>query len=415
MSTDTLRHGCPPVYTFQGAHFLSIMQALRLFSTFLVALPLGGCLGLEYFFEETGIESDTDIDTDTDLDVDTDTDSDTDSDTDIGTIEVVSVDPDYGSNGGGSSIEIRGGPFDQSVEVMFGNSEATILQVNQGIVRVQTAVSSQEGLVDVTVTTEDGAGKLSDGFTYWPDATGKAGAFGELRWVHWMGDYWSSPPADEGLAWWALVQPTDEHFYHWAFSPTDDSCTSDYFYSNSISNYNLGVTNTSFHVNGKTINLTDSNSNQIWETTLSNGDFVPGASYHLNEISGSGFPTFDVQNLIEAPTSFVVTNPYMDGTTPPTVGRSFAVTWSGATADRMVIIMERLDANYTSQEIVTCVARNDGSFSIPSSAWSGWQSGGIVFILVGALNEGGGGTFPFNNSESRVSSTFFMAGGAFTQ
>jgi hypothetical protein len=363
---------------------------------------------LEYFFEETGLEQDVDIDVDADTDVDSDT------DTDVGPIDIDSVEPDYGTNGGGSTIEIRGGPFDQSVEVKFGNSAGTVLQVNQALLRVKTPVTSQEGLVDVSVTTEHGEGKSNDAFTFWPDATGMAGAYGELRWIHWMGAYWTTPPADEGMAWWALIQPTDEHFYHWAFSPSDDTCSSGYFYTNSISNYNLGVSTTSFQVNNRTLNLTDTNNNQIWEKTLTAGDFVPGGAYHLNEISGTGFPTFGVQNITEAPGSFVVTKPYMDGSTPPTVGSSFAITWSGAQADRMVIIMERVDATYTSQEVVTCVARNDGSFNVPSSAWNGWQAGGIVFIFVGALNEGGG-TIPFNNAESRVSSTYFMAGAARTQ
>jgi hypothetical protein len=234
--------------------------------------------------------------------------------------------------------------------------------------------------------------------------------------VHWLGSYWDpSPPPDSGLAWWALIQPTDEHFYHWAFSPTDDSCSSNYFYSNTLSNYNLGVSTTSFDVNGRTLTLNDTNNNQIWGKTLTPSEYVQGANYHLNEISGTGFPSFGIENITQAPSSFVVTNPYLDGSTPPTVGRSFAVTWSGATADRMVLILERLDANQNSLETLTCVARNDGSFSIPASAWSGWQAGGIVLILVGALNEGGGGTIPFNNAESRVSSTYFLAGGAWTQ
>lgn len=392
------------------------MHAYRLFLTLLIALPLEGCLGLEYFTDETGFETDLDVDVDVDTDTDVDVDTDTDTDTNVPSIDIESIEPNYGTNGGGSTVEIRGGPFDQSVNVMFGNASGDILQVNPNLLRVQTPVTSQEGLVDVTVTTENGAGNLDDGFTYWPDATGLSGAIGELRWVHWLGSYWNpSPPDDTGLLWWALIQPIDEHFYHWAFSPTDDSCSSDYFYTNSLSNYNLGVSTTSFNVNGKDLTLSDTNSNQIWEKTLTASEYVQGASYDLNEISGTGFPTFGIENITQTPGNFTVTNPYLDGSTPPTIGRSFSITWQNATADRMVIILDRMDANQNSLETVTCVARNDGSFNVPSSAWSGWQAGGIVFIFVGALNEGGGGTIPFNNAESRVSSTYFLAGGAWTQ
>jgi len=390
------------------------MQPLRFLPLILLTAPLEGCLGLDYFFEDTAGLADVDVDVDVDTDTDSDVDIDTDTDTDVMSLDIDSIEPDYGSNGGGSSVEIRGGPFNQSVKVKFGNSEATILQVNQGIVRVQTPVTSQEGLVDVTITTNDGAGQRESGFTFWPDATGQGGAFGEVRWIQWLGQYWSTPPENEGYAWWALTEPTDEHYYHWAYAPADDTCANGYYYTNSFRNYNLGLSSTAFDVNGRRINLTDTSGQQIWETTLTQGDFVAGARYSLEEVAGSGFPTFSMQEITQAPNSFVVTNPYMDGSTPPTVGRSFPITWSGATADRIVMIVERFDSNYTSQEVITCVANNDGSFSIPSSAWSGWDSNGLVFILVGALNEGGG-TFPFNNAESRVASTYFLAGGAWTQ
>ena len=105
------------------------MPPIRLLFAALLVLPSGGCLGLDYFLEDTAFpaDSDIDVDIDTDTDADADTDTDTDTDTEIGSIDIDSIEPDYGSNGGGATIEIRGGPFNQSTEVKFGNATTTIL------------------------------------------------------------------------------------------------------------------------------------------------------------------------------------------------------------------------------------------------------------------------------------------------
>ena len=394
------------------------MPPIRLIIASLLVLPAGGCLGLDYFLEDTAIPNDTDIDVDIDTDTDADVDSDTDTDTDpqTGTIEIDSVEPNYGSNGGGTIVEIRGGPFNQSTQVKLGNATTTVLQVNPNVIRVETPVSSQEGTVDVSITNENATGSVKNGFTYWPDATGMGGAYGEIRWIRWLGQYWNGgPPESTGYAWWTLVDPTSQHFYHWAYAPSDDTCSRDYFYQGSISNFNLGLNSTPISVNGRSISLTDSTGSQIFDAELTSSDFVANGTYELDEIYPTTFPSFGVSGFANPPGNLVVSNPYMDGSTPPTVGRSFAITWSGSNADRIVILIDRMDANYNVIETVSCVAINDGSFNIPSSAFSGWQSGGIVMIFVGALNEGGGGRFPFNNSESWVSGTNFVAGGAFTQ
>ena len=141
------------------------MPPIRLLLASVLVLPAGGCLGLDYFMEDTGIPGDADVDVDIDTDTDADADTDTDTDTDVpgGDIEIDSIEPDYGSNGGGTIVELRGGPFNQSTEVKFGNATASVVQVNQNTIRVETAVSSQEGTVDVSVTNENASGSLKNG------------------------------------------------------------------------------------------------------------------------------------------------------------------------------------------------------------------------------------------------------------
>ena len=346
-------------------------------------------------------------------------------------IAIDSIEPDYGTNAGGTLVEIRGGPFNQNTQVKFGNSSGTIRQASQNLLLVETNSNSQEGLVDISVTNSNANGSEKSAFTFWSDATGMGGAYGEVAWFDLVGKYWSDVgEMDSGAAWWTLISPTSQHYYHWAFAPSDDTCATEYLYSNTMQNYNLGLYTTSLNLNGRSIYLNDVNSNQMWQADLYSGDFVNQAIYGLDEVVPTNFPSFSMQEMTQTPSSFSVTQPYLaDLLDYPVVSRSFPVSWSGANSDRMIIIAMRyeLDAtdSFAIQDTVSCVVSNpngSGTFYVPSSAFTSWNPydmfgdpyNQLIVLYVGALNEGGG-TFPFNNSESWVSSIHFVSGVVLTQ
>jgi len=55
----------------------------------------------------------------------------------------------------------------------------------------------------------------------------------------------------------------------------------------------------------------------------------------------------------------------------------------------------------------------DGSVSVPSSAWPSWPSGRQVNVMVSKLKESNT-TLTFNNSESRISSLYTVMGAGFS-
>ncbi len=65
-------------------------------------------------------------------------------------------------------------------------------------------------------------------------------------------------------------------------------------------------------------------------------------------------------------------------------------------------------------ETVRCAAYNDGSFTVPSSAWATWSGNQLVMVVAGVLAEGSE-TIPWDNSDSRVVGGYWTIGGFATR
>ena len=377
---------------------------------------LAGCIGLDKWNEDTGFGTGTVPDTFIDTDTDTDTITDTDTDIDTGEIALAidSVTPEHGLSSGGETVTISGGPFDTSATVTFGGEVASVSGVSSTSIQVLAPFSSIYGVVDVEVTTDAGNGALPSAYTYWEDAQGGAGAYGEFYWVHYVGGYWNNA-VDFGAAWWTMTTPTTRLFWEWAFSPTIDTCVTDYAYNQPLEIYDINVANTVFQTNSRDVTLTDPDGSGVWNKDLTSGDFVQNGNYGLSEVVSPNFPSFSVNQLMHTPTSFSVSQPAISGQTVPEVNRAFSVQWSGSTADNIVLMLEHLTyPDYAPIDSVTCVVNNDGNFTVPGAIWSAWSTGEVVFIHVGALNEGTG-SIDFNNSTARVASSYYLGGAAFTR
>ena len=133
-----------------------------------------------------------------DADTDADTDSDTDADVNI---DIASVTPDYATTRGGVEITIVGGPFGTGATVLIGDTQATVSNAQETVIQAIVPSMSETGVLDLEVRTDDGLGRLDDGFTVIEDGTGLTGAIGEFYWIDYKGEYWNpAPPDDAGGA-----------------------------------------------------------------------------------------------------------------------------------------------------------------------------------------------------------------------
>jgi len=397
--------------------------SLRTLSTFtaLAGLCAVGCnLGLE--FEVMGFDSqgnpifdteetDADADADADSDGDSDADADADADTD-GTITISDLDPYYGTTNGGQTVTISGGPFDASASVRFGSNTASVQNFGTDSLVVTSPSASGESSVDVIVSTDAGSGSAQDAFFYFEDGAGQAGLVGDISWYVYLGDFWKDP-TPFGSAWFSIMVPDDFHLWEW-YAPGIDNCVDDSWSPTAeIYVYEVDArTSTIRPTSGSSTTMTwDASALQYSNDDLSAAQFQTATTYDLDTIESSDFVPIDVSQLAKTPSTFNITSPSLTGSTPARVSRSsFDVRWSGSGGDVVLIMAHMYNSAGTAiDQSVYCVANDDGAFTIPSSAWSGFSSGRWIQLVVKRMVEQGG-TVGYNGSESRVVGSYANVG-----
>jgi hypothetical protein len=374
---------------------------------FLLAGLSSACnLGLE--MKVAGFDSNGDPIFDTE---EGDADADADADTDQ-SITITAIDPYYGTTTGGQTVTITGGPFDSSATVRFGSNTATVNNATSSALRVTTPSNSGEGSVDVIVTTDDGSGSAEDAFFYFEDGAGQAGLVGDIGWYVYLGPFWKDP-TPFGAAWFSIMVPDDFHLWEW-YAPGTDNCVDDSWTpSSKIYVYEPDARTATIRPgSGSSTTLTwDGAALQYANDDLSSSQFQTSTSYNLDTITSSDFVPIEVSLLARTPSSFNITYPSMTGSTPARVSRSsFTINWSGSGGDKVIVMAHMYNAGGTAiDQSVYCVVNDDGSFTIPSSAWSGFSSGRYIQVVVKRMVEQGG-TLSYNNAESRVVGSYTNVG-----
>jgi hypothetical protein len=402
--------------------------SLRTLSTLtvLAGLCTTACgIGLE--FEVLGFDSngdpifdteEPDADADADADGDTDADADADADTD-GTVNITGIDPYYGTTTGGQTVTISGGPFDASATVRFGANTASVQNFGTSSLTVSTPSASSEGTVDVIVSTDAGSGSAQDAFYYFRDGSGQAGAIGNISWYHYVGNYWDGTPTDFGSAWVTFIEAQDFHLWDW-YAPGIDNCINGvYSSSDKVLVYDLEVSSITLSPSsGSDLRLNWEGAPDYWfvNDNPSSGQIPVGGNYSLDPVSSASFPDIAISRLVDVPATFNITSPAITGSSVAQLSRSqLSFRWSGgSTADRVLIELYLFSATGSIEQTVTCVVTDDGTFTVPESAWTGYPSGRQVTVLLSRMEEGSS-TMDYNNSQARVVASYGMVAAFFSQ
>ena len=112
---------------------------------------------------------------------------------------------------------------------------------------------------------------------------------------------------------------------------------------------------------------------------------MENGSYDLETIDATEpFDGLSLPVAIETPGPITVYTPDIDSSTVPYVDQfDFGVSWD-TTGSASYVLMElyRYEGDVVVDE-VHCWAADDGSFTVPSSVWSGWSYYDQVTIIVG--------------------------------
>ncbi|MCB9777305.1 MAG: IPT/TIG domain-containing protein [Alphaproteobacteria bacterium] len=337
-------------------------------------------------------------------------------------ISIEAVDPAYGLTAGGDDIVITGGPFDASVAVKLGARDATLVSWQPGSVRVTTPAASAVGWTSISITTDAGEGSLDEGFAYFPDGTGETGMLGELQFRESVGSL--AGLGTSGRARLVFIEPDTGAAWWQTWTNSLGRCQTDYQPDLGWENRDPGAS---------TLTLTEDGGGTLalkWDSALQayNGqdgsgvvdadDMPAGSAFSIASFEGAEFPEFGADDVVELPTTFDLLAPAeMLSTAGGTLGRGdLSFRWSGSGTGDGVLIGLRLVDPDTGAELqeVTCAAEDEGSFTVPSSAFTEWDAGLTLYITVGRAIETTS-TLPLDRSDMRVLGSYVLVGAVTTE
>ena len=336
-------------------------------------------------------------------------------------IEITTISPQHGTNLGGTLVSIKGGPFHSGSVVKIDGSSVPIAANLGDEIRIETQSIEGEGWASLSVTEPDGSSaEVENGFHFWQDGTGLTGATGYYQWVEPVGEYWSSgvPPEGWGGSMVHFIVPTAFHWWNW-YTDTMDTChdSETVSYDGEILVYDLGESAIALknEIGGHTVLNYDAAALGFSKDELTRSDFKLNQSYELQPFEEPDSPAGSIAGFIETTSSFDVTAPNIDSSIVPYISRSQTVSWSTSGADAVWIEFALLNSTATAiQQSVICIASDDGSFTIPASAWTSWPTDRQVNVTVSKVVESGT-VMPHNNSEARVSTFYTIFGAGFSQ
>jgi hypothetical protein len=340
-----------------------------------------------------------------------------------GSVAIDSLTPAFGTDAGGTSVTLEGGPFTSGTTVEVDGVEGVVESFTEDSLVFTTPAGSGEGPVTVAVTTANGAGSLDDAYTYWEDATGGIGAYGEFAWYQPVGGYWAETwysRADVGF-----VHPAASWDYYKYWGPALDEClhidasgNQDYTYDPGLDKYDARRgTLTLSELSATSLDLAWNADDSLFENQdVQHDAYIPGGVYKAILNDSPAVPDMTVAGVFYLPEEFTVTSPQIDVPTLPELTKYFSFRWSGGSrADAVLLQMGIMNGSGTTfQEQVYCAVTDDGSFDVPSSLWTSWVAGRTVNVLVGRYKMGDG-LLPTNNGRVATVGEYWIYGAGTSQ
>jgi hypothetical protein len=237
---------------------------------------------------------------------------------------------------------------------------------------------------------------------------------GQMYWLELLGDYWSSGDPS-GVAWWALLDPATPIRPEELFGERD-VCVLDHDAGDLTSQFADGGSGTARLMQGDhEVRLTWDSSIDWYAAELEEGDFIFDASYDLAPTEFDPHGTLEIEGLLKTPSDFTLDAPLLDTEVAPQLNADQLVfEWSGdGGEDWFLIDLQLLDIEQMPLERVSCLVKNNGSYTVPADIWTRWDSSTLLFITIGPFEETGAPA-PFAEGGMRFGALYQKMGAAFT-
>jgi hypothetical protein len=369
--------------------------------------------------DDDDVTGDDDDDTTTDS-TDGDDDDDDDDTVPPPPLSLDSLTPAFGTTAGGTRVTLQG-EFSAGVEVRFDGQLANVISQDATEMEVETPAVGAEGWVDVEVSLGSDSHSLNSAYQYWQDGSGQSGTFGFMMYVEFVGGYWSPVPSPVAQGMVGFTEPGTWELWQ-DYTTALDTCVYNFVPSGLPIVYNPGSSYVDLDNGGSITRLGDASA--VFgagyygsQTLIPNVEVVPGASYDLLTVPGNAnWPAFSMNDFVEVPGSFNVTQPDLDRANPPIVQQQIDFAWGGGGGDYMLIYILRqywTGAAWLDDGVITCAVYDDGAFTLPAATWPTWFAGDFLHVQVGRVYESSD-VLPYNDAENRMTGIYWFYGGADT-
>ena len=331
---------------------------------------------------------------------------------------IQNITPRFGPTTGNTLITITGGPYDAGTQVFFGPVQASIVYQTTNELQVLSPTAQNEGAVDIRVTTLSDSASYPLGFAYFLNATGDTGAIGFLRYYSLMGTYWEAGSTlNQGEAEIIFLNSPDLHLWELVVPALDTCSPTTYSYSGNVTLYNMQETQ---------IQLQSSLGSQItlyWDTqlslykssTLSQSALPNNTFYDLMPFTGN-LQGFEVPSIAKTSQPASISNPALQGGSPPTISQYQQFNWtpSGASWIGITVAVNNNPLNGSYVDMINCMVVDDGDFTIQGNFFTQWIAGRQVDVFFSRYVEHEV-ILPHNNSIGRIAGEYVQLGAGIAQ
>lgn len=335
-----------------------------------------------------------------------------------GDVDVDAIAPRFGTNAGGTTVLLTGGPFTGDVEVRIGGELAELVANDGDTLEIRTPATTTEGWVDLELATDDGQTRVSRAFQFWPDGLGKTGAFAALEKYRFLNNINAGETAPESYARASLefVVPTDKAWWERFVAADGDrpgGCAANHWDLDN-DRYDPNASLITWSSAGGPLDLEPvPDYPGVYTTgTVALTDAPNGTAFSLESIDGDDdWPRFEMNGFVQGMGAFNITSPNFSSGNVPKLNRSFTLNWGGSGGTYTVLDIMHLSPEGDLRQWLTCVVADTGSYTIPSNAWPEWRQDDLDFlqISVGRVIETRK-PLPFNDSDAVVESVYWNVG-----
>lgn len=322
-------------------------------------------------------------------------------------VRIQDIDPAWGPQEGGTSVEITGVGFEGVVTVGFGSTDVAVTKLDPSTLLVTSPAGPWGQAVDVTVTSDLGEAVAEGGFLYSdtpPDtdtdtdtgsdwATGLTAGVAELSLLQIAcPDCFGYTSGMDIYASVAFHEPVSGSWLSWL--PAEGTCATDPVQSPLASSY-LDMGEWAYLAAGSTslaLRRTQGEGGPSYTASgLTDADYITNTSYDLSVPEGGSWGSFDVSDAVLTPQGWDSIEPMamlytsVQSAFSAQLPRSGAsITWSpSGGSGTFIILLGVYNAQGTALlGTLMCRGPDNGAMTLPGAYLSAYPTGALVAVYI---------------------------------